>query len=167
MRKIKEMIGVCLLIGIATICICACGEDDPPKQNGPDFALIQQCLADGLLTSDDIKDIAYRWHGNKECVDGKLVETDYLPKTAFGSELTDEEKGKIEKEYKEYAKKNLSYDSENELEINCFGTYNGYAVVHISEVGVSYLQISSTTKIGDVQFLFPNSNNLLFAWRRQ
>ena len=166
MKRLGKIVSICLLIGITTVFFCACGEDDPPKQNGPDFALIQQCLIAGLLTSDDIKDIAYRWHGNKECVDGKPVETDYLPKTAFGSELTDEEKAKIEKEYREYAKKNLSYDSENELEIDCFGTYNGYAVVHISEVGTSYLQISSTTKIGDVQFLFPNSNNLLFVWKR-
>lgn len=166
MRKIKEMICVCLLIGIATTCICACGDDEPPKQNGPEFVLIQQCFADGLLTADDIRDIAYRWHGSKECVDGKPVETDYLPKTAFGSELTDEEKVKIKQAYSEYTKESLSYESANELEIEYFGTYNGYAVVHISEVGVSYLQNSSTTKIGNVQFLFPNSNNLLFSWKR-
>ena len=133
------------------------GEEAVPQKKG-DFYTLQEAYDQGLLTVDDLKNIAY--YQNGESPDENFVPTAKNPET-----LSAETENAI-KESRAYDYRNDTVSPQKDAKPNDFqvvkylGTYNNYSAVMIVGSCDMYTQAVWEEIIEDVTFIYNNGNRI-------
>lgn len=145
MKNRKKIVVLILAISVMLFTLCACGQPKNRQQNDGEGKLISLYSAydDGLVSDNDVLEIAYRWHDGKEYVAGKgFVDTDYsypaltdvLDKKTEEAEvekykmIVEEKMGKTIREAEESEGVAISF------EVKYLGKYNGKDVCGVSTI---------------------------------
>ena len=139
--------------------------------------LMEEVYLEGGIDGDDLKSIAYYHHdGRVYDEETGFSKADYEPAPKEPEALTEEVEKQIIRTFLDYyfavgagheagiIRKNAPFDEDDFGVTAYYGTYNGYTAVRVG--GDMALGTVSVRTVGDVTFLYPDSNNIIILWKQ-
>ena len=153
MTKIKN-ISKAIIIASLAIIICISFTACAPKKYG-EFYSLQEAYDKGLLTREDLLNIAYLNNG--------YTEEGFTPSRLNPEKLSEDTENKIKETIAYELRRSNSHKNATEKDVfikKYFGTYNGSVAVLYTTKFSWYYDAEYQKYIAGVHFVFPNSNHI-------
>ncbi len=128
MRDIIKTLGVCLIMTLIAFSMFACSNNDSVNAEG-EFYTLTEAYAQGLLTEQDIKNIAYYYaqnhSGSVEGLNEKFIPNPKNPKELSVENIINIRTAYITKFIEPYKTEREEIDIERVSLSGYYGTYNG------------------------------------------
>ena len=153
----KKLICLLLTLLMSVGCLCACRDDknEPPGE----FYSLEKAYEKGLITKNDLMNIAYYQNGNK------LFEEveNFTPSPKNPETLSEETENAIKETLVYITNQNNSNTkaTKNDFKIfKYYGTYNDIVVIMISSIYANYMTVVSYENIDGITLYYGDSNGI-------